>query len=71
MPLILISQEAEIRSQHDEIILEILEKRARGVAQGVGFEFKPSTTKEVYYMPVSQVNTVLIFYMKNKSVCLH
>jgi hypothetical protein len=57
MPVILATQEAEIRrisvqSQPRQIVHKTLsrkkpiKKRARGVAQGVGHEFKPSTAKK-------------------------
>jgi hypothetical protein len=57
MPVILATQEAEIRriavqSQPGQIVHEILpqknpsQKRTGGVAQGVGPEFKPHTTKK-------------------------
>jgi hypothetical protein len=57
-PVILATQEAEIRrtavqSQPGQIVCEILpqkkkksQKRAGGVVQGVGSEFKPHTTKK-------------------------
>jgi hypothetical protein len=60
MPLILTSQEAEIRSQHVEIILETLEKRAGGVAQGVGFEFIPQYQKRS-----------LLYFCKSGKHCPH
>jgi hypothetical protein len=58
MPVILATQEAKIRrikvrSQPEEIVHETLsqqqkksQKRASGVAQGVGPEFKPQQTKK-------------------------
>jgi hypothetical protein len=57
MPIILATQEAEIRrievqSQCGEIVCKTLsrknlsQKRSSGVAQGVGLEFKPQTVKK-------------------------
>jgi hypothetical protein len=57
MPIILATQEAEIRrlvarSQHRQIVCETLsrknpsQKRASGVAQGIGPEFKPQNHKK-------------------------
>jgi hypothetical protein len=91
VPVILPTQEAEIRrimvgSQPGQIVHETLsqktpsQKRAGGVAQGEGLEFKPQYSKKYVYVCVNWVywctTVILALGSKNKAYlicmkCIH
>jgi hypothetical protein len=80
MPVILATQEAEIRrievrSQSGQIVHEILSwktftKTAGGVAQGVGPEFKPQYRKKKKFMQIVEVgeNCIISQHIKLEQV---